>query len=400
MTDLSEFERRTQKQTAPRGWEPSIQWDERKGGEITAGPFESEPDEALWGELIKDWGFDPNKLEIVQGSIQVRAWDSAVGGGEIRKLRYYRATLQSRTDTNDREDIEVLLKDVLKRKPSKKVLTGEECSFLILASDWQAGKGEGGGTVALIERVMQATDEICIRLNNLKRIGMKIGAVYIVGLGDLVEQCSGHYAMQAFQTDLDRREQMRVVRRLLLRLVNRLVDEGYTVVLGAVPGNHGENRNSSGKAFTTWTDNDDLAVFDQLGEILSANPERYKNVNIPLGAIADDLTLTLDISGVPVSFAHGHQFSKGGNAQKRMEDWLSGQALGRQSVASAEILFAGHLHHFVISEATGRTVIQVPAMDGGSKWYTSKTGANSPAGMLTVCISKNFTRGWSELAIL
>lgn len=45
--------------------------------------------------------------------------------------------------------------------------------------------------------------------------------------------------------------------------------------LMVVPGNHGENRNSSGRAFTTWTDNDDLAVFDGVARALTyAKSER------------------------------------------------------------------------------------------------------------------------------
>jgi len=37
------------------------------------------------------------------------------------------------------------------------------------------------------------------------------------------------------------------------------------MVVGAVPGNHGESRRGS-KAFTTFEDNDDLAVFEQVAE--------------------------------------------------------------------------------------------------------------------------------------
>ena len=121
---------------------------------------------------------------------------------------------------------------------------------------------------------MAAQDRTLVRLKELRKVGRGVSTVYLVGLGDLVEQCSGHYAMQSFQTDLDRREQMRLARRLILRFVDLLVGAGYKVVLGAVPGNHGENRNSAGKAYTTWTDNDDLAVFDGVAEVCAANPVR------------------------------------------------------------------------------------------------------------------------------
>jgi hypothetical protein len=201
--------------------------------------------------------------------------------------------------------------------------------------------------------------------------------------------------MQTFAADLDRREQARVVRRLILAYVERMAPLVPRVVLGAVPGNHGENRNSSGKAFTTWTDNDDLAVVEQVAEVLAANPDRYGHVSCVL---ADSLTLTLDVCGVVHSWAHGHQ-NRGGPG--KVEDWWTKQAMGRTPVADAQILATGHYHHLRVSEATGRTWFQAPAMDPGSEWWTQQTGQSSPAGLLTYVVGAACgARGWSELAVL
>jgi predicted phosphodiesterase len=171
------------------------------------------------------------------------------------------------------------------------------------------------------------------------------------------------------------------------------------LVLAAVPGNHGENRDGTGKAFTTWTDNDDLAVVEQVAEVLSANPERYGHCTTYL---ADELTLTLDIAGVPVAFAHGHQAKGGsGHAAAKLEQWWKGQALGRTGVADAQILVTGHLHHLVVSEATGRTFLQCPAMDPGSAWWVAQQGASSQPGLLTFGVGTCYgERGWGDLAVL
>ena len=64
------------------------------------------------------------------------------------------------------------------------------------------------------------------------------------------------------------------------------------------------------------------------------------------------------------------------------------------------LLFAGHLHHFVASESTGRQVFQVPAMDGGSQWYQATAGANAQAGLMTIVVGSNTPRGWDDLRIL
>jgi len=188
---------------------------------------------------------------------------------------------------------------------------------------------------------------------------------------------------------------MRLARRLILQYVEAMLDLELPVVLGAVPGNHGENRRN-GQAFTTWTDNDDLAVFEQVAEVLAHNADRYGAVSVPLGAIAEDLTLTLNIAGVPVGFAHGHQIKRGGP-----EAWWKGQALGRQQVADAEILVLGHKHHLMLSEATGRTILQCPAMDGGSYWWTAQTGQSAPSGMLAFLVGSGCgPRGWSDLEVI
>jgi len=197
---------------------------------------------------------------------------------------------------------------------------------------------------------------------------------------------------------------------LVVYLIDRMVEllvanfPEIQIILTAVPGNHGENRRN-GKAFTDWLDNDDLDVFTSTYRCYLKNTERYANVSMPQfdGLVQEDLTITLDICGVPVTFAHGHQFGKGngGGTVAKIEAWWKGQVMGRTPAAYSAILFSGHYHHFVASEGTGRQVFQCPAMDGGSKWFTSQTGANSPAGMLTVGIGLDYgSRGWGDLLII
>ena len=301
-------------------------------------------------------------------------------------------------------DIAALCKIIEKRKPANKSIllndsTGR--SLLWLWSDTQAGKGEGGGSTALSNRMGAALQNLLDYLTELEKLGKRSDRIYIVGMGDLVEQCEGHYPMQAFQVYLDRRQQMKLMRRLLLEAINALVDRGYAIVIAAVPGNHGENRNSDGKAFTSWTDNDDVAIFEQVAEVLAANPERYGNVTVPPGGLdSEDLVVTLEISGIKCAFAHGHQFKQGANPTAKAEGWWKGQALGRQRVSSADILFSGHYHHFASSEGSGRTWFQCPAQDGGSNWYTYTSGQHSPAGMIAIGIGTGYARGWGDLRIV
>lgn len=385
----------------PKGWEPGVRWSNDTGsGFIVTEALQSAPDAAVWSELIADWGLDPQTMAIVDGSIELIGWDSPIKGTDQRqRLKRYKARLRQRHDVIDAADVESLCVAASRRKPPRKAPTATddaERALVVCLSDWQVGKGEGGGSAATVDRITSAIAGVVPRLRELERLKRGVDVVYLVGMGDLIEQCSGHYASQEFATDLNRREQMRVVRRLILAAVDLLVDAGYRVVLTGVPGNHGENRRD-GKAYTTVDDNDDLAVIEQVGEVLSANPDRYAGVSVFLPS---DTSMALDVCGVPVGFTHGHTARGGANPAAKIEKWWTGQVMGFQPVADARILVTGHYHHLLISESTGRTHMQCPAMDGGSAWWTSSTGQSSPSGMLSFVASGALPRGWGDLEVL
>jgi len=379
----------------PKGWEPGLVWDGRKGAVTTVA--KDVPSDGLWAAIIADWGLDPSSTQIVEGSVQIRAWDAP--GGE--RLRYYRATIQSAQATDDEEqvDIDRLCRMVEKRKPFKPAPpVATDRALVCLLTDWQLGKADepNGGTAQTVQRICEVLDALPERLQTAKRLGREFDAVYLVGLGDIVEQCAGHYPSQQFKVDLDRREQMRLARRLILRAVDNVLRFAPRIVLAAVPGNHGENR-QNGKAYTRSTDNDDLAVFEQVAEILAANPDRYGHVTTVL---ADGNTLTLNIAGVPVAFAHGHKAGQSGHPAAKLEKWWAGQVMGSQPVGDAAILFTGHFHHLIVSETTGRTFIQAPALDGGSEWWTDISGQSSPAGFLTIGVGAAYGgRAWGDLQV-
>jgi len=384
----------------PKGWEPGVTWDPTKAtGSITA-TLGDEPTSGIWAELIADWGLDPNYVGIVDGSVQVRGWDAAIGNGEVRRMRYYKATLTALSHAHDRADVDALCAEIKRRKPVKPPTTTDTNRALIVAlSDFQVGKGEGDGSEGTVQRILDSLDALVAHIKTLRKAGRPVDTVYLCGLGDLVEQCAGHYAMQAFQVDLDRRQQMRVVRRLLTKYVDALLPLVDRIVCVAVPGNHGENRNSAGKAFTTFEDNDDLAVFDGIAEAFAANPDRYERVSV---MTARTLSTTFDAAGVVIGLAHMHQGRKGGSIQQRVMNWWAGHALGRGEVHDADILVTGHYHHLVIDESCGRTWFQCPAQDPGSAWFTEATGQHSPTGLLAFCVSDEHygARKWGDMVIL
>lgn len=390
----SEMKRQV-KETHPQGWQPGITYGATGGEVVALAPDGLEADPAFWRLVIADWGLDPDLTEIVPDSVQIRAWDMPVGKGQTIRARYYKANIRPRRAAMSVEDVAELSKLVMRRRSNTAPKITGGCAYVVNLSDFQIGKGEGGGTVATVERITAALKQSVQRVRELRKAGRQIGSVYIIGLGDLAEQCQGHYPSQLFTTDCTRREQLQIVRELITLAIDLHCDLAPEIHVGAVPGNHGENR-ANGKMVTTVADNDDLAVFDQVKEALAKNPDRYGHVQFH---ISDDLVLTLNVAGVEVAWTHMHQGS--GSGERKIADWWRGQVMGNRPISSAQILNTAHFHHFLCSESTGRTIMQMPAMDGGSGWWTDKTGQSSPAGMVTYLAgSECGSRGWSDLAIL
>lgn len=383
---------------APKGWEPGIQWDGHRGT-LTTAPLDGEPDPAVWAELVKDWDLDPGKVQIVPGSLQFRGWDAPVGDGQVKRLRYYRATIVDRTPGVDHADVERLCDAAMRRKPTREPVETANPAFVVSWNDHQIGKGEGGGTEATVARLIDSFGRVKDRLKELERLKRRPSHVVIANTGDPIEKVSGHYPAQAFTADLNEREQLRVARRLLFRLVDQCVTAGYPVMVTAVPCNHGENRNGSGKAQTTPDDNASLTIVENVQEICEANPDRYGAVEF---AYAREYELVIPVNGVNLGMLHGHQFDRNGKGVpiQKVESWWLEQMMGRTPVSAADILMTAHKHHLAFSENTSRMCLIAPAMDGGSLWYTSRTGRWSHPGMFTWTVGDGHLRGWGDMEIL
>ncbi len=259
------------------------------------------------------------------------------------------------------------------------------------------GKGEGGGSAATTEHLLKAFDGVGRRIKDLRKVGRPVESVVLANTGDLVEQVAGHYASQPFTVDLNGREQQRLARHLIYRLIDTVAPLVPSVVVTSVPCNHGENRNGAGKAQTTPDDNLGHVIIESIEEALQHNPDRYGHVEFQY---APEYDLVRDISGVIVATNHGHMIRGSGAGVAVMNKWWTGQIAGHRPVAAADILLTAHRHHLELSEEIGRTVIMAPSVDGGSLWFAATSGKNSPRGMLTVCVGERYDRGWGDLVVL
>lgn len=366
------------KRTHPDGWEPGVRWDEStRTGALTVQSNKPGPD---WDSLLREWGFDPDKFEVAGDTIQFRTWDAATAEGQTR-FYYYRAEIRAKRPSED-PDLKVLLEEVRKRKPRPvQDVTGDR-SLVVVLADWQAGQA---GTDAAVERILRLVDEVPARWRELRKAGVELNDITLVGLGDLVEGCSGDwYAAQTFTAELNNREQRTLVRRLLVKVVEAALTVAPKVRVAVVGGNHGEAR-QGGKAYTDPSDNADVEVAEQAAEVFQANPEYRDRVAFIIPK--DELAVTLDIHGTIVGITHGHLAKRGAGPANKVEQWWKGQALGMTPVADATLLLTGHYHSLQVATHGPRTHIQAPAMCGASAWYTDLVGVgNSPAGTLSLVV--------------
>ena len=379
----------------PKGWEPRIDTSKK---EIVSKPQKKagNPQDHRWDKYLEELGFNPDEFEIIE-PFEIRSWDSNTENGKDT-FYYYKAKIISKHAVNDRDfDFKSLLSEIKKSKPKPQTINGKS-SMIVCLSDWQMGKRDGDGTKGIVERIEQMIPDVTARIKELRKSGVDLAHLYVVGLGDIVEGCEGFYPMQEHSVEYDLRRQKMIARRLLVKSLKAWAPLFKNVVVACVPGNHGENR-KNGKAFTTFGDNFDVAIFDEAAEIFQENPA-YKHVKFVIPE--NDLWLTLDVSGTIIGLAHGHQFRTGGRySHQKAVAWLSGQAFGMTEMGDADILISGHFHHLFVVNEGRRTLMQCPSVDGGSEWFENMTGKSSYAGTLTFSITPGKTQlPWDNLKVL
>jgi hypothetical protein len=369
----------------PSGWEPGVAWD-GESGTLTTQPLDSQPGD--WAELLAVWDLDPALYEVVE-PVQYRAWDASDGEGGLRRLYYYKAAIRRRVA--GQQSVDELLRVLGRKRPkTPPEATSGGFVYCVPAGDLQIGKPDGDGTEGTIERFSDKTDAAVARLKELRKMGRPIDTVMLPWLGDCVEGLvsQGGALAAAGRLDLTMTEQLRVLRRLMLHQIQLFAPLASRVIVPVVPGNHDEVQRV-GKVQRryddSWAIEGAVAVADAL-KLASG----YEHVSFVFPA-RDELTITLDVAGTIVGFAHGHQFGRD------PVKWWAGQAHGMQEIGSATLLLAAHLHHLRVEQGGAKTFIQIPALDGGSTWWRHKTGQDAPAGMVSLLIGHG---GWGDLVLL
>lgn len=374
---------------------PGVDWD-GENIEVTSEIY-SEPI-TDWDMLLVELGYDSKLYEVIE-PVKISSWDTQTEEG-TKRLFSYKVNVRAKQNTFYRDDDYKDLVTIIKKyRPSKsqEPSGGNGAVFFVNLADWQLGKADGDGAHGTVTRLLDRLELIKARILELKKIGRPIDKIVIAGLGDMIEGCDGNYATQPFTVQLNRRQQIRLCRRILTTYVTTLAKLASKVDVIAVPGNHGENR-KDGKYYTTRGDNDDVAVFEMVAEILSANKEAFGHVEFFLPE--DGIYMITEANGRYVGFAHGHVAGSGSDVQSKIRNWWKDQAFNKNDIGFVDLLVTGHYHHFSIIEYDDKTIhMQCPSEDGGSEWWQDLKGQDSRPGCLTFVID-NSGKPYRDLEIL
>lgn len=372
----------------PKGFTPGLTIT-KQGGELVVQSEQAQVP-ADWNDILTQLlpeGFDPSEYQVEGDTVEVRAWDGNIGNGEIKRFYYFKAKIRKAGDVLAELNLDDIVAVVKKNKPKTTPLVTDDRTYFVQITDLQAGQADGDGVAGMVARALQIPELVKADLDILKKSGKPVSSIFIPVTGDLVEGISGWYEMQTFSVSLDRRDQVKLVRRLLTEILVEIAKLGLPVHVAVVPGNHGENR-QNGKAFTTLGDNDDVAVVEQVAEAFGL-AGTFSNVTFSFPD-KNRLSLTVEVQGHVVGMTHGHVARAAGMPAGKLLAWFKTMAGVRDPIGDSDILFVGHYHHLIVQQLIGDTVLVMGgALCDASDWFSQTLGLVSDPCIVKGTITRN-----------
>jgi hypothetical protein len=350
-----------------------------------------------WHGVMRTFGLDPAEFEVVDDTVKMSRWQQSKrtedGDRDVVWLHSYKARFRRIQNRVPEEDVAALRREIRAFKlPRRSPGTGlgAPATFYTGWSDWQFGKGEGGGYRGTQARILDSFEQTHDRIRDLRKIGRNIESLSVWNMGDPNEGCDSNYPSQLNTVELNRRQQLTMVLDLWTKGLEFLAPLAEDVEFGSVLCNHGEwTRQGFGtKAVTDDSDNIGGYLAETLQRVLTGK----RGTEHIRWAIPDDqMVMHTVMSGVPVALAHGH---KAPGSAKELE-WLRGQSIKahREIGREPRLWFTAHRHHYEVKDYGAWHRIQHPSLDFGSKYYTDTSGLWSTPGTFTCLVGEHEQAG-------
>jgi len=349
-------------------------------GELKTGSLENDINGKTHDEILREFGHDPNKVEIATVLWEKHRQYWSVDLNKMLWKHSYSFGLVKKKEEVSHEFIDAVeLMNSIEANPRPVVAQngGTKSTFCLDWADWQMAKLEGGGSAGLIERLQNAFDAAEERIGELRSIGRALDELVIFGGGDMVEGCV-IYPNQSYEIDDHRRGQIKNTVAMIIKGIKQLAPHFDSVRVVVVPGNHGEHRIAGNR--TTIGDNDDLLVFEMAQLGIESDPA-YKHVSFE---IADrEISITTKVQGWTYGLTHGDVYGKTGGTgiRNKVFNWFKTMAGNRHQIGQSDVLLTHHFHHDAMEDWGATLWVQNPTMDGGSHYFKEATGHDTKPGM-------------------
>lgn len=354
--------------------------------------------EGDYGPLLEFFGFNPAEYEVADG-VKVGKWQQSKrldnGDRDTVWLYSYKANFRRRSQEQVLADDELELLAARVRKPRRIPGTGigEPVTYVHHQGDEQVGKAEGGGLEGLLERENQVLEASLLAVKRLRKSGINIEAIADVSAGDRVENIFGHYPSQA-RTTATLRKQIGFAVDMDLERLEAFSMFDVPIKAMRTPSNHGELRQVIGQSpYTSASDNLDLTIAEMVERVIKRT---HLSDQVEWFIPHDEWITTAILSGVPVGLTHGHKVSG------KVTEWVRKQRdyLLFHHQIRIRLMLMGHLHHAHLEDVGGTTLIQTPALDGGSPYFEAISGTRSAHGALGYVVGEHLKAGFDHLTVL
>ena len=350
---------------------------------VTTDPVAADTPDGTHAELLAAHGFDPARYRIV-GPIRSTRWTAylpkeyrtnSTPGEPVEDAFTFQAKA-SRFQVVERAEGELSIDELVqvvnnyqpgKIEPAAEFTEPGE-AYVVALGDTQAGKLESP-TEELIGRLLDYMHKAVEPLQ-----GRKVEHIHLAWLGDACEGMNSQGGSLRWRTTLTMTEQVRLIRRLMLKQIEILAPYAERLTVVSVGGNHDEgySRDLKTREDDSWA----VEALNMVADALEFNPA-FSHVECYVPG-PDEQGVVLEVGGTIVAHVHGHTIRPGKHFQ-----WWAGQSFGGQDIGRADLLLQGHMHHMQFSEDGRRKWLCVPALEETSVWWEHKTGTHGSPGVVS-----------------
>ena len=231
----------------------------------------------------------------------------------------------------------------------------------------KGGEERFGGLAETQARLDWAVDAFAYWQQERLRLGYAPDTIVVPLMGDLTEGVCGSYDNQEFVTVLNAADQLELAIAAVERVVDAAAEFAPRVVLTGVASNHDrQSRVGRKENITDAWDDRTFVLMRTLARVFDRVGRKQVEVLMP----ANPHVAVVDDGHQVVAGIHGHKPKFSQTAANTMWRWWAQEIANRRDAAAATVLLAGHYHHaYTLGPQSGRLLVGLPSLDGGSAWW-------------------------------